>query len=113
MRRFDCEITVSVSLSELLVVTGSVEPAGLVTVAVFVSVPMASAVTDVFTMKVAVPPLVRLTVVFMLPVPLVAPQVEPLEARHAQVALVSLAGRVSTTVAPVTALGPLFVTIIL
>lgn len=49
----------------------------------------------------------------MLPVPDVAPQVDPLEAKQVQVALVSVAGSVSTTAAPVTALGPLFRTLII
>lgn len=110
MRRFDCEMTVSVSLAELLPEVGSVEPDGLVMVAVFVSVPSASAATVAITVKLALPPFARLTVVLMLPAPVVAPQLEPLEAIHDQVALVSLAGRLSTTVAPDTALGPLLVT---
>lgn len=99
-------MTVSVSLAELLPDAGSVEPDGLVTVAVFVRVPSASAATVAMTVKVALPPFARLTVVLMLPVPVVAPQLELLEAKHDQVALVSLAGKVSTTAAPETALGP-------
>lgn len=110
MRRLDWEITVSVSLAELLPDAGSVEPDGLVMVAVLVSVPRASAATVAVTVKVALPPFARLTVVLMLPVPVVAPQLEPLEAKHDQVALVSLAGKMSTTAAPDTALGPLLVT---
>lgn len=105
-------MTVSVSLAELLFGAGSVEPDGAVIDAVFVSVPSASAATVVFTVKVAFPPLARLTVELMLPVPDTAPQLDPLEAKQVQVALVSFAGNVSTTVAPVTALGPLLVTLI-
>lgn len=45
IRRFACEITWSVSLAELLPLAGSVEPAGGVTVAVFVNVKSASAAT--------------------------------------------------------------------
>ena len=93
----------------LLPDAGSVEPDGLVTVAVLVSVPSASAATVAVTVKVALPPFAKLTVVLMLPVPDDAPQLELLEAKHVQVALVSLAGKVSTTAAPETALGPLLV----
>lgn len=49
-------------------------------------------------------------VVLMLPVPFVDPQAEPAEAVQVQVAFVRLAGRLSATAAPVTALGPEFVT---
>ena len=112
IRKLAWEMTVSVSLAELFPGEGSVEPAGAATVAVLVNVPSVSAATVVVIVNVALPPFVRLTVVLMLPVPEVAPQVEPLEARHVQLALVNFAGSASTTVAPVTALGPLFVTLI-
>lgn len=111
MRRLDNEITVSVSLAELLPELGSVEPAGDETLAVFVNVPIASLATVALMVYVAVPPLARFTVVLMLPAPFGVPQLEPLEARQVQVALVNLAGRLSTTAAPVTALGPLLVTV--
>lgn len=90
---------------------GSVEPDGEVTVAVLVSVESASAATVAVIVYVAFPPLAKLTVELMLPVPDVAPQVDPLEAKQVQVALISFAGNVSTTAAPVTALGPLFRTL--
>lgn len=106
IRRFESEMTLSVSLAVLLLVLGSVEPAGTETLAVFVNVPSASSATLAVSVKVALPPDARLTVVLMLPVPLVAPQLDPLEVKHVQVALVNFAGRVSTTGAPVTALGP-------
>ncbi len=100
------------SLAELLPLVGSVEPAGELTVAVLVSVESASAATVAVMVYVAFPPLARLTVELMLPVPDVAPQVDPLEAKHVHDALISFEGNVSTTAAPVTALGPLFRTLI-
>ena len=56
----------------------------------------------------AVPPLARFTLAEMLPLPL-AGQLEPTLATQLQLPNVRLAGAVSVTVAPVTALGPLFV----
>ena len=112
MRKFAWEMTVSVSLAELLPNDGSVEPDGVLTEAVLVSVPRASVATVALIVNVAFPPFAKLTVVLMLPVPDADPQFEPLEARHVQVALVSLAGKGSVTVAPETALGPLLVTLI-
>lgn len=112
IRRFDCEITVSVSLAELLPWTGSVEPDGLVTVAVLVNVPSASAATVAVMVKAALPPFASVTVVLMLPAPDVELQLDPAEATQTQVALVSLAGKLSTTAAPETALGPLLMTFI-
>lgn len=106
IRRFESEMTLSVSLAVLLPVLGSVEPAGAETLAVFVNVPSASSATLAVSVKVALPPDARLTVVLMLPMPLVAPQLEPLEVKQVQLALVNFAGSVSTTGAPVTALGP-------
>lgn len=105
-------MTVSVSLAELLFDAGSVEPDGVAIDAVLVRVPRASAATVAFTVKVAFPPLAKLTAELMLPVPDAAPQLDPLEAKQVQVALVSFAGNASTTVAPVTALGPLLITLI-
>lgn len=58
------------------------------------------------------PPLARVTVVAMLPVPLACPHEEPIEAVQLQVAFVSPAGKVSVTVAPAAALGPLLVAVI-
>jgi hypothetical protein len=48
----------------------------------------------------------------MLPAPFDAPQAEPAEAAHVQVALVNAAGKVSATLALATALGPLLVAMI-
>lgn len=103
-------MTLSVSLAVLLLLLGSVEPAGAETLAVFVNVPSASSATLAVSANVALPPDARFTVVLMLPVPLVAPQLDPLEVKHVQLALVNFAGRVSTTGTPVAALGPALVT---
>ncbi len=67
------------SVEELLPGVGSVQPAGGVTVAVLVSLPVAEASMKPVTVKVAVPPASRFTSTLeMLPVPLVALPVEPL-----------------------------------
>lgn len=96
----------------MLPFVGSEEPDGGATVAVLVSVDKVSAATVAVIVYVAFPPLARFTVELMLPVPEIAPQLEPLEARQVQVAFVSFAGKVSTTAAPTTALGPLLRTLI-
>ena len=60
--------------------------------------------------KVALPPLRRVTVpVRALPVP-VAVQLDPAVAVHVQLPTVSVAGKLSVTGAPVTALGPALAT---
>jgi uncharacterized repeat protein (TIGR01451 family) len=61
--------------------------------------------------SVAVPPFAKLTGVAILPVPEAALQDEPAEAVHVQLTLVSELENVSATVAPVTAPGPLLVTV--
>lgn len=96
----------------LLLVSGSVEPPGTVTLAVFVTAAVAFAGNVACNVKVAVPALARFTVVLMLPVPLACPQLDPLEAAHVHDTLVKMAGTLSVTVAPVTGLGPSFVTVI-
>src|SRR5882762_2838693 len=95
-------MTVLLSVAALLP-AGSLVPAGAVTVAVFVIVPVP--VTVAVARNVAVPPLRRLTLAFRLPLPL-AGQVDPAEATHVQATLATWAGKLSVTVAPVTALGP-------
>src|SRR5712671_208326 len=92
MARSATAVMVSVSVALLLAGVGSVTPAGAATVAL--------------TVKVAVPPLSRLTAAAMLPLPL-AGQLEPAEAAQVQAPKVRLAGALSVTVAAVTALGPL------
>src|SRR6266498_3763272 len=97
-------------LSERL---GSVEPDGAVTVALLKNCPVVPLGTVPLSVKVAVPPLTRLTVVAMLPLPLGAPQLLGAVALHVQVkpAPLSAAGSGSLTAAPVTSLGPLLVTV--
>jgi hypothetical protein len=51
-------------------------------------------------------------VVLMLPLPVAAPQAEPAPAAHVHVAPVIVAGKLSTTVAPVAVDGPAFKTLI-
>src|SRR5438132_431421 len=103
---------VSVSVALLLPGVGSVTPAGAATEAVLVSDPVAAGSMFPVRVYVAVPPTGRWSVVLMLPVPLAAPQLEPADATHAQVAPVRAAGTVSVTPAPMTELGPLLVTMI-
>src|SRR5262245_7877550 len=105
-------ISVSLSVAELLPGVGSTMAPGIATVAVLESVPMATALIVALATKVTVPAGSRLTIRLMLPVPPAPPQLEPIDALHVQVAKVIAAGNVSVTVAAVTALGPLFVTVI-
>src|SRR5882762_10612063 len=95
-------MTVLLSVA-LLLPAGSLVPAGAVTVAVLLIVPE-PAVTVAVAVKVAVPPTSRLTGALMFPEPL-AGQLEPADAAHVQVTLATWAGKLSVTVAPVTALG--------
>jgi len=97
-------MTVLLSVAELLP-AGSFTPTGAAMVAVLEIVPEPLAVA--VTVKVAVPPLSRLTDAARFPDPL-AGQTEPALAVHVQVAPVSAAGKLSVTVAAVTALGPAF-----
>src|SRR5229473_3294657 len=108
MLRSACGVSVSVSVAVLLPGVGSVVPAGAVTLAVLLRLPVAEAEMLAVTVNVAVPPFARLTVVLMLPVPLVAPQLAA--GAHVQLALLMPAGSASVTVAPVTALGPALLT---
>ena len=77
-------------------------------VAVFVTVPVAEFGTVAMTVNVALPPLNKFTVVLIFPEPLAVAQLEPAVAAQVHVAFVRLAGILSTTVAPVMALGPEF-----
>ena len=101
-------LSVALSLARL----ESVVPAGAVTLAVLVRVPVALEERVPVAVNVAVPPTARFTVVAMLPLPLAAAQLEPAEAVQVQAIPVRLAGKVSTTDAPVTGLGPAFETVI-
>ena len=98
------------TLAELLAGFGSATPLGRATDAVLVNVPVAELEVCAVKLKVAVPFTARLTVALMLPLPLGAPQLEPADAVQVQVAPLSVPGKTSVTVAPVTAIGPLFVT---
>src|SRR5437588_22310 len=106
---------VVVTVALLLAAVGSKNPDGTVAEAVLLTVPVAVERTGAVTVKVATAPLLRLTVVPMLPVPLAAPQL-PVPVVIEQVQLVPatlslLLSKVSVTVAPVTLLGPLLVTV--
>ena len=90
---------------------GSFTPTGAVTVAVLASDPVALAAIVPLAVKVALPPPSRSTVVLISPAPLAA-HAEPALAAQVQVTPVSVAGNASATVAPVTALGPAFDTVI-
>src|SRR5260370_442810 len=98
----------SVSVALLSPKLGSVTPAGSVTVAVLLRMPVALAATVALTVKVAIPPTGRLTVVPMLPLPEAEPHEPPADPTQFQLTPVRAAGMVSVTVAPVTALGPAF-----
>src|SRR5689334_10123536 len=96
----------SLSVALLLPGVGSVTPPGVVIVAVFDSVPVAAPEIVALAVKVTDPPAGRFTVSLMLPLP-EAVQVPPPAPTQVQV-LVSDAGNVSATVAPVALLGPAF-----
>src|SRR6266540_4114392 len=98
----------------LLAGVGSFVPLGGVTVAVLTNCPVVPLGTVPLSVKMALPPLTRLTVVAMLPLPLAALQTLGAVALHVQVnpAPCSAAGSGSETTAPVTSLGPLLVTVI-
>src|SRR5262245_46741723 len=110
-RSADAAIAVS-SVDVLFPGSGSVVPAGGVTVAVLVKVPLAVGATVPVALKTTPAPPGRLTVVAMLPVPLAAPQL-PTPATlgwQVQVTFCSVGGKVSATGAPTTSLGPWLVT---
>ena len=100
-------VSVSVSAAVLFALFGSVTPEGGAMVTELVRVPEAVGETVAVSEKVAVPPTAKSTVALILPVPLAEPQLEPLDAVHVHVALVRVAGKLSATAAPETALGPL------
>jgi hypothetical protein len=95
------------SVAALFPEVGSTVFAGGAIVAVLVMVPVAVVATGATTVNVAVPPFARATAALIFPEPL-AGQLEPDEATQLQVADVIADGMVSTTVAPATADGPLF-----
>ena len=102
-------VSVTLSVAELLLVFGSKKPVGGVTDAEFASVPMSVAAMVPVMVKEALPCHLSETLVLMLPMPEAA-TLEPLLAVAVQLTLLSASGKASTTVVPVTSLGPLFCT---
>src|SRR5262249_51171348 len=92
--------------------SGSVTPAGGVTVAVLVSAPVADGLTWTVKVKVTLAPTGRSTVVFRAPTPLAVPVTlpPPVALTNVQGAEVTPAGTGSDPLGPVTALGPLLLT---
>jgi hypothetical protein len=101
--------TLTVYVEVLFPGVGSTAPDGELTVAVLLTVPTAEGLIVAVRTKVALPFTSKLTVVLMFPVPLAAPQTEPAVAVQVHDPFKSVAGSVSTTRAPTTALGPLLV----
>src|SRR5689334_2585666 len=108
MLRSACGFGVSVSVAVLLPGVGSESPAGTDTVAVLTRLPEAPAEILQTAVKVAVLPTGRLTVALILPTPPAGP-VAPPAYTAVHVTEVMKAGKLSITVAPTLALGPLFV----
>src|SRR5436309_2942924 len=109
MARSAWGVRLSLSVALLLAGLGSVTPAGGVTVAVLVKLPVAAGSICTVKVKVAVALTGRLAVVARAPLPLAGPVTlpPPLLVLNVQLAAVTPAGRGSNTLAPVTALGPL------
>src|SRR5262249_22132894 len=103
---------VVVSVAVLLSGAGSGVSPGGVTVAVFVSVPVAAGSTVPVAVNVTVPCAGRLAGVAMLPPPDAAPQVAPPLGADVPGSAVRSLGKTSAICAAVTAVGPLFVTVI-
>ena len=103
---------VSVSVADLAPVPTSSTPGGAVTDAVLATVPVAPGAIVAVRVNVAVPDTGNDTVVLMFPVPAALPQAPPALLTHVQLAPTSVPGKVSVTVAPVTADGPALLTTI-
>jgi hypothetical protein len=101
--------SVSVSVAELFAPLVSVTPPGAVIVAVLLNDPVAVARTVADTVNVAEPPMARFTGTLNDPVPEAVEQLDPAVAAQVHDQALMFAGIVSATVAPLTALGPLFV----
>src|SRR5262249_36643939 len=109
-----CGLAGLLSVAGVLVVAGAVAPVGGVSRAVSAQFPRVPLGTVPVIVKVATPPLARLIVVAMSPLPLAAPQALPVPlVVHVQVkpAPLSAPGSGSETGAPVTSLGPWFVAV--
>src|SRR6187401_2432086 len=102
----------SMSLTLLSPRSGSVTPAGGLTVAVLARRPVAEGLTRTVKVKLTLSLTGRSTVVARAPVPLSGPVTvpPPLLAVAVQVAAVTPAGNGSDTLAPLTALGPWLLT---
>src|SRR5262245_10284014 len=105
-------VSVLVSVALLLAGLGSNTPAGGLTVAVLVNEPVATGLIWTVKVKVTLAPTGRSTVVARAPVPALGPLTlpPPLLAVVVQAAAVTPAGRLSSTLAPVTATGPALLT---
>jgi hypothetical protein len=103
-------LSVSLSVAELFAAFVSVTPKGAATEAVLVNVPVALAAITPVTVKVAVAPTGRSTLVLIDPLPEAA-QVPPPAPAHVQVIEVMPAGIESVTAAPLTLDGPTLVTV--
>jgi hypothetical protein len=104
-------VFVAVALLRHGAVAHVLEGSGELTVAVFAIDPVALNATVALTVYVTDPPLGRSTLSPILPLPL-AVHVPPPAPTHVHVTPVSVAGSVSLTAAPVTALGPALLTTI-
>src|ERR1700740_2640162 len=115
MARSDTSAAVSVSVALLLVETGSVVPAGAVTVAVLTRFPVAEdlAVPDtVKTTELPAPAGMVTVPARLLPEPVAPLVTEAVPVTlETQVTPVKVAGTVSATLAPTASLGPLLVTV--
>src|SRR5438552_3414375 len=115
MARSAVMLGVSVSVEVLLPGVGSVVPTGVVTVAVLTRLVVSEASVVPVTVKTTelpTPEAMLIVAARLLPLP-VAPLVTEADpvVDEVQVTLVKPAGNVSATVAPVTLLGPLLVTV--
>src|SRR5512140_143546 len=102
-------VMVSVSASELLRGSGSVNPAGVATLATLISRPIP--ITVALIVKVTRVPTGRSTVASMSPLPDAVPHAAAPTAAHVQVMEVSSGGKKSVTLAPMTGSGPEVVTV--
>src|SRR6516165_9754822 len=101
---------VRLSMSVALLSLGVLSPGGTAAVAVLVNEPVADGLMSATAVKVAVPPGSRVTVVRMLPLPLVAATLEPGEATAVQLTAVMAAGKRSVTAWSTAVLGPALLT---
>src|SRR5262245_61803224 len=104
-------VRVSLSWAVSLTAFGSVTGAGTATETELSSVPSAAGSTVADSVYSALPPTSRLARSLIAPAP-EAPQLDPGEAVHSQLACVSAGGNGSLTPAPTTSSGPAFATTI-